>query len=139
VEGVDVEKGELDTSAFKGMVNKVVRDFPNIKLVGTTLRGVKTAGVNDWSAIMWVGENGKGEFLEGLQMPNLEIEDRVGGGDGFASGFIYGVLSGKEPQECVNLGVAHGAMLMTTRGDSSMITLEELLHVAKGGSARIKR
>ena len=80
---------------------------------------------------MWAG----GTFYDGPQMPNLEIEDRVGGGDGFASGFIYGFLSGKSPQECVNLGVAHGALLMTTRGDTSMITLEELLHVAKGGSA----
>jgi 2-dehydro-3-deoxygluconokinase len=135
VEGVDIEKGELDTTAFKRMVEKVVKDFPNIKVVGTTLRGVKSAGINDWSAIMWH----EGTFYEGLQMPGLEIEDRVGGGDGFASGFTYGFLSGKAPQECVNLGVAHGAMLMTTRGDTSMITLDELLHVAKGGSARIKR
>jgi len=135
VEGVDVEKGELDTSAFKRMVEKVVKDFPNIKVVGTTLRGVKSAGINDWSAIMWH----EGTFYQGLQMPGLEIEDRVGGGDGFASGFTYGFLTGKGPQECVNLGVAHGAMLMTTRGDTSMITLDELLHVAKGGSARIKR
>ncbi len=135
VEGVDVEKGELDTSAFKKMVEKVVKDFPNIKVVGTTLRGVKSAGVNDWSAIMWYD----GTFYDGLQMPSLEIEDRVGGGDGFASGFIYGFLTGKSPQECVNLGVAHGAMLMTTRGDTSMVTLDEVLHVAKGGSARIKR
>ncbi|MBI5474886.1 MAG: sugar kinase [Ignavibacteriae bacterium] len=135
VEGVDVEKGEVDTSAFKNMVKKVVKDFPNVKVVGTTLRGVKSAGINDWSAIMW----SEGTFYDGLQMPGLEIKDRVGGGDGFASGFTYGFLSGKAPQECVNLGVAHGAMLMTTRGDTSMITLDELLHVAKGGSARIKR
>ena len=135
VEGVDVEKGEVDTTAFKNMVKKVVKDHPNVKVVGTTLRGVKSAGINDWSAIMWA----EGTFYDGLQMPGLEIKDRVGGGDGFASGFTYGFLSGKAPQECVNLGVAHGAMLMTTRGDTSMITLDELLHVAKGGSARIKR
>jgi 2-dehydro-3-deoxygluconokinase len=135
VEGVDVEKGELDTGAFKNMVEKVVKDFPNIKIVGTTLRNVKSAGVNDWSAIMW----NEGKFYDGMTMPGLEIEDRVGGGDGFASGFTYGFLTGKTPQECVNLGIAHGAMLMTTRGDSSMITLDELLHVARGGSARIKR
>ena len=72
-------------------------------------------------------------------MPGLEIEDRVGGGDGFASGFIYGFLAGMTPQDCVNLGVAHGALLMTTRGDTSMITLDELLRCAKGGSARIQR
>jgi 2-dehydro-3-deoxygluconokinase len=134
-EGVDVEKGELDTSAFKKMVERVVKDHPNIKVVGTTLRGVKTATVNDWSAILWAG----GTFYDGITMPELEIEDRVGGGDGFASGFAYGFLTGKSPQECVNLGVAHGAMLMSTRGDTSQIDLEELMHVAGGGSARIKR
>jgi 2-dehydro-3-deoxygluconokinase len=135
VQGVDVEKGELDTAAFKNMVNRVVGDFPNVKVVGTTLRGVKTATVNDWSAIMWH----EGSFYDGMSMPALEIEDRVGGGDGFASGFTYGFLTGRTPQECVDLGVAHGAMLMSTRGDTSQITLDELLHVAGGGSARIKR
>src|SRR3954465_775661 len=135
VEGVDIEKGELDTSAFKNMVNKVVKDYPNVKVVGTTLRGVKTATINDWSAIMWA----EGKFYDGISFDNLEIEDRVGGGDGFASGFPYGFLTGKTPQECVNLGVAHGALLMTTMGDTSQITLEELTHIAGGGSARIKR
>jgi 2-dehydro-3-deoxygluconokinase len=135
VQGVDVEKGELDTSAFKNMVNKVVKDFANIKVVGTTLRGVKTALINDWSAILWI----QGQFYEGHRFDNLEIEDRVGGGDGFASGFAYGFLNGRSPQECVDLGVAHGALLMSTRGDTSQITLDELLHTASGGSARIKR
>jgi 2-dehydro-3-deoxygluconokinase len=135
VEGVDVEKGELDTSAFKSMVTRVVKDFPNIKVVGTTLRNVKTALVNDWSAIMWHD----GTFYDGPSYPDLEIEDRVGGGDGFASGFTYGFLTGRAPQECVDLGVAHGALLMSTRGDTSQITLDELLHIAGGGSARIKR
>ncbi len=135
VQGVDVEKGELDTSAFKRMVERVVADHPNVKIVGTTLRGVKTALINDWSAILW----SEGKFHDGLRFDNLEIEDRVGGGDGFASGFAYGFLSGKSPQECVDLGVAHGALLMSTRGDTSQITLDELLHTAGGGSARIKR
>jgi 2-dehydro-3-deoxygluconokinase len=135
VEGVDVEKGELDTAAFKNMVGKVVKDFPNVKVVGTTLRGVKSALVNDWSAILWTD----GQFYDGPNFENLEIEDRVGGGDGFASGFAYGFLAGKSPQDCVNLGVAHGALLMSTRGDTSQITLDELLHTAAGGSARIKR
>ncbi|MFA6467828.1 MAG: sugar kinase [Bacteroidota bacterium] len=135
VDGVDVEKGEIDTAAFKHMVQKVVKDFPNVKIVGTTLRSVRSAGINDWSAIMWA----EGTFFDGVKMPGLEIEDRVGGGDGFASGFTYGFLTGKQPQECVDLGVAHGALLMTTRGDTSMITLDELTHVAQGGSARIKR
>ena len=135
-EGVDVAKaGALDVGPFKKMVERVVKDFPNIKVVGTTLRGVKTATINDWSAIMWAD----GKFYDGPNFENLEIEDRVGGGDGFASGFTYGFLTGKTPQECVNLGVAHGAMLMSTMGDTSQITLEELTHVAGGGSARIKR
>lgn len=135
VEGVDVEKGELDTTAFKSMVGRVVKDYPNVKVVGTTLRGVKTALVNDWSAIMWH----EGRFYDGPSFPDLEIEDRVGGGDGFASGFTYGFLTGRPPQECVDLGVAHGALLMSTRGDTSQITLDELKHIAAGGSARIKR
>src|SRR2546423_2716200 len=135
VEGVDVEKGELDTGAFRNMVMKVVKDFPNIKVVGTTLRGVKTATINDWSAIMW----SEGKFYDGLQFNDLEIEDRVGGGDGFASGFAYGFPTGKSPQECGNLGVAHGAWLMSTMGDTSQITLEELTHIAAGGRARVKR
>ena len=135
VEGVDVEKGRLDTTAFKNMVNKVVKDYPNVKVVGTTLRGVKSALINDWSAILWT----EGRFYDGPNFENLEIEDRVGGGDGFASGFAYGFLTGRPPQDCVNLGVAHGALLMSTRGDTSQITLDELLHTAGGGSARIKR
>jgi 2-dehydro-3-deoxygluconokinase len=135
VSGVDVEKGQLDTTAFKAMVNRVVKDYPNVKVVGTTLRGVKTALVNDWSAIMWHD----GSFYDGPSFRDLEIEDRVGGGDGFASGFIYGFLTGRPPQDCADLGVAHGALLMSTRGDTSQINLEELLHVASGGSARIKR
>src|SRR6476659_8200673 len=114
---------------------RVVKDFSNINVVGTTLRGVKTATINDWSAIMWAD----GKFYDGPNFENLEIEDRVGGGDGFASGFTYGFLTGKSPQECVNLGVAHGALLMSRMGDSSQITLEELTHIAGGGSARIKR
>lgn len=135
VEGVDVEQGQIDTCAFKSMVGQVVSDYPNIKVVGTTLRGVQTALINDWSAILWHD----GEFYDGLSHPGLEIVDRVGGGDGFASGFTYGFLTGMAPQECVDLGVAHGALLMSTRGDTSQISLEELQHVAGGGSARIKR
>jgi 2-dehydro-3-deoxygluconokinase len=135
-EGVDVHKaGALDVGPFKRMVERVVEDFPNVKVVGTTLRGVKTATINDWSAIMWAD----GKFYDGPSYENLEIEDRVGGGDGFASGFTYGFLTGQDPQQCVNLGVAHGAMLMSTMGDTSQITAEELMHIAGGGSARIKR
>lgn len=134
-EGVNVETNQMDTTAFKQMVQRVVKDHPNIQVVGTTLRAVKTALVNDWSAILYTD----GKFYDGPEYKDLEIEDRVGGGDGFASGFAYGFLTGKDPQTCVNLGVAHGALLMSTRGDTSQITLEELLHTTGGGSARIKR
>ncbi|HVT80783.1 MAG TPA: sugar kinase [Phycisphaerae bacterium] len=136
VEGVDEENlGALDTSAYKKMVEKVVAKYPNIKVVGTTLREVKSGLVNNWSAILWHD----GKFYESRLFKDLEIEDRVGGGDGFASGFAYGFLTGMSPQECVDLGASHGALLQTTRGDTSQITKEELMHVFKGGSARIKR
>jgi 2-dehydro-3-deoxygluconokinase len=135
VEGVDENLSALDTSAYKRMVEKVVKTYPHIKVVGTTLREVKSGLVNNWSAILYA----EGRFYESRRYENLEIEDRVGGGDGFSSGFAYGFLNGKTPQECVDLGAAHGALLQTTRGDSSQIDLEELMHIVKGGSARIKR
>ena len=135
VDGVDEHMSALDTSAYKRMVEKVVAAYPNIKVVGTTLREVKSGLVNNWSAILW----SEGKFYESRRYDNLEIEDRVGGGDGFSSGFAYGFLNGKTPQQCVDLGAAHGALLQTTRGDTSQIDLEELMHVFGGGSARIKR
>jgi len=135
VEGVDENLSALDTSAYKRMVEKVVKTYPHIKVVGTTLREVKSGLVNNWSAILYA----EGKFYESRRYENLEIEDRVGGGDGFSSGFAYGFLHGKTPQECVDIGAAHGALLQTTRGDSSQIDLEELMHIVKGGSARIKR
>jgi len=135
VEGVDENLSALDTSAYKRMVEKVVKTYPHIKVVGTTLREVKSGLVNNWSAILYA----EGKFYESRRYENLEIEDRVGGGDGFSSGFAYGFLNNKTPQECVDLGAAHGALLQTTRGDSSQIDLEELMHIVKGGSARIKR
>ncbi len=135
VEGVDENLSALDTSAYKKMVEKVVKAYPNIKVVGTTLREVKAGLINNWSAILYAD----GKFYESRRFENLEIEDRVGGGDGFSSGFAFGFLNGKTPQECVDLGAAHGALLQSTRGDTSQIDLEELNHVFKGGSARIKR
>jgi 2-dehydro-3-deoxygluconokinase len=135
VEGVDENLSALDTRAYKKMVEKVVKTYPNIKVVGTTLREVKSGLVNNWSAILWHD----GQFYESRRFDNLEIEDRVGGGDGFSSGFAYGFLTGQSPQQSVDLGAAHGALLQTTRGDTSQIDLDELMHVAKGGSARIKR
>lgn len=135
VEGADENLSALDTSAYQRMVEKVVKAYPNIKVVGTTLREVKSGLVNNWSAILYCA----GQFYQSRLFQNLEIEDRVGGGDGFSSGFAYGFLTGRPPQECVDLGAAHGALLQSTRGDTSQIDLEELLHVFKGGSARIKR
>ncbi|HLL88192.1 MAG TPA: sugar kinase [Tepidisphaeraceae bacterium] len=135
VEGVDENLSALDTSAYKKMVEKVVKAYPNVKVVGTTLREVKSGLINNWSAILWHD----GQFYESRQFKDLEIEDRVGGGDGFSSGFAYGFLGGRTPQDCVDLGAAHGALLQSTRGDTSQIDLDEFAHVFKGGSARIKR
>jgi 2-dehydro-3-deoxygluconokinase len=135
VEGVDEHLSALDTTAYKRMVEKVVKAYPNLKIVGTTLREVKSGLVNNWSAILWH----EGQFYESRRYENLEIEDRVGGGDGFSSGFAYAFLNGMPPGDAVNLAAAHGALLQTTRGDTSQIDLEELMHVFRGGSARIKR
>ncbi len=135
VKGSDEHLSSLDTGAYKRMVEKVIRKYPNIKLVGTTLREVKSGLVNNWSAILWAD----GQFYESRRYDGLEIEDRVGGGDGFSSGFAFAFLNGKTPQMAVDLGAAHGALLQSTRGDTSQIDHEELLHVTGGGSARIKR
>jgi 2-dehydro-3-deoxygluconokinase len=135
VEGTDESLKELPIEGYKKMVEKVVKTYPNVNAIGTTLREVVSGLVNNWSAIMYYD----GVFYESRKYMNLEIEDRVGGGDGFCSGFVYGFLHGMSPQECVELGAAHGAMLQTTRGDTSMVTMEETMHVMKGGSARIKR
>ena len=135
VEGTADSLAQLPVAGYKKMVEKVVKTYPNIHAVGTTLREVVSGLVNNWSAIMYYD----GTFYESRKYMNLEIEDRVGGGDGFCSGFVYGLLHGMSPQECVELGAAHGALLQTTRGDTSMVTMEETMHVMKGGSARIKR
>jgi 2-dehydro-3-deoxygluconokinase len=135
VEGTDENLKTLPVEAYKKMVKKVVSTYPNIIAVGTTLREVVSGLINNWSAIMYYD----GTFYESRKFEGLEIEDRVGGGDGFCSGFIYGLLHDMTPQECVDLGAAHGALLQSTRGDTSMVTLDEVMHVMKGGSARIKR
>ncbi len=134
-EGTDNNFTGLDIDSYKRMVERVVETYPHVQMVGTTLREVVSGLVNHWSAILYYN----GTFYESRKFENLEIEDRVGGGDGFASGMIYGLLAGKSPEEAVNFGAAHGALLQSTRGDTSMITLEEVEHVAGGGSARIKR
>ena len=138
VEGADVEGGgELPIEKYKAMVRQVAKDYPNLKVIGTTLREVISASENNWSAILYWAETDA--FFQGPTFERLILEDRVGGGDGFASGFTYAFLAGKTPQEAVDIGTAHGAMLQTTRGDTSEITLKELLHVAGGGGARIVR
>jgi 2-dehydro-3-deoxygluconokinase len=135
VEGADEQLKQLPVEGYKKMVGQVVKAYPHIKAVGTTLREVVSGLVNNWSAIMYYD----GAFHVSRKYENLEIEDRVGGGDGFCSGFVYGLLHGLSPQECVEMGAAHGALLQSTRGDTSMVTMEELRHVMGGGSARIKR
>lgn len=135
VEGAGEDLKKLPVEGYKEMVTKVVKAYPTIHAVGTTLREVVSGLINNWSAIMYYD----GTFYQSRKYENLEIEDRVGGGDGFCSGFVYGLLHGLTPQECVELGAAHGALLQTTRGDTSMVTMEETMHVMKGGSARIKR
>jgi len=135
VEGVDESLKKLPIEGYKRMVEQVVKKFPHIQAVGTTLREVVSGLVNNWSAILYYD----GTFYESRRYEGLEIEDRVGGGDGFCSGTVYGFLHGMSPQETVDLGAAHGALLQSTRGDTSMVTWDEVKHVLKGGSARIKR
>ncbi|MBI4721083.1 MAG: sugar kinase [Chitinivibrionia bacterium] len=135
VEGTDEHLKQLPMEGYKKMVQQVVKAYPHLQVVGTTLREVVSGLVNNWSAVMYYD----GVFYSSRKYENLEIEDRVGGGDGFCSGFVYGLLHGKSPQECVEMGAAHGALLQTTRGDTSMVTMEEIQHVMGGGSARIKR
>ena len=135
VEGTDEHLKKLPIEGYKKTVEKVVATYPHIRAVGTTLREVVSGLVNNWSAIMIYD----GQFYHSRRYENLEIEDRVGGGDGFCSGFVYGLLHGMTPQECVEMGAAHGALLQSTRGDTSMVTMEEIKRVMGGGSARIQR
>ncbi len=135
VKGVDESLKRLPIEAYKEMVQDVVKTYPHIQVVATTLREVLSGLLNNWSAIMYYD----GKFYESVKFERLEIEDRVGGGDGFCSGMIYGFLNGFDPQDIVNFGAAHGALLQSTRGDTSMITLDEVMHVMRGGTARIKR
>ena len=127
-------KSKLDPSAFFAMIEKVVAKYPHVKVVATTLREVHSTCQHGWSAVAWI--DGKTYMAPTLQ---LEVLDRVGGGDGYAAGFFYGLLTGEEPQEAVNLGWAHGALLTTFPGDTTMATLEQVRALAKGGSARIQR
>jgi len=135
VEGTDANLTELPVEAYKRMVERVVKTYPNIRAVCTTLREVKSGLINNWGGILWY----EGNFYEARTFKDLEIEDRVGGGDGFSSGIAYGFVTGMNPADIVNFGAAHGALLQTTRGDTSQVTLDEVRHVMGGGSARIQR
>ncbi len=127
-------KSKLDPSAFIGMIDKVVKKHPQIKIVATTLREVHSTNRHSWGAVAWIdGKTYNAPTLE------LDVLDRVGGGDGYAAGFFYGLLTGVEPEEAVKLGWAHGALLTTFPGDTTMATLEQVRALAKGGSARIQR
>jgi 2-dehydro-3-deoxygluconokinase len=127
-------KSKLDPTAFFGMMEHVVSRFPNMKIVATTLRDVHSTNRHEWGAVAWVG--GQTHVSPTCA---LDVYDRVGGGDGFASGFFYGLLTGKTPDDAVRLGWAHGALLTTFPGDTSMATLEQVQAFAIGGSARIQR
>ncbi len=135
IPGQDVEsKSKLDPSAFFAMIDKVVKKHPNVKAVATTLREVHSTNHHTWGAVAWI--DGKTYVSPTCE---LAVLDRVGGGDGYAAGFFYGLLTGETPEEAVKLGWAHGAMLTTTPGDTTMVTAEQVKAFAKGGSARIQR
>src|SRR5262249_23756963 len=125
---VDASKSKLDPDAFFGMIDRVIEKFPNVKLVATTLRDVHSTNRHDWAAVLW---------LDGQRYVSptcsLDVVDRIGGGDGFAAGVIYGLISGKSPEEALRLGWAHGALLTTFPGDVTMARLPEVEALAKGG------
>lgn len=135
VEGNDENLKKLNIDGYKKMMAKAAELYPNFKVAASTLRTVKTATVNDWSAICWAD----GKVYNGLDLNGLEIYDRVGGGDSFASGLIYGLMETGDPQTAVNYGVAHGALAMTTPGDTSMATKAEVERIIGGVGARVQR
>jgi 2-dehydro-3-deoxygluconokinase len=135
VAGLDRDFSTLDPERYGAMMAQVVAAYPNVRLVATTLRAVLSASRNDWSAVCWSG----GELYRSTPRPGLEILDRVGGGDSFASGLVYGLLAGFPPQVALEYGAAHGALAMTTPGDTSMATLAEVESLVRGASARVQR
>ena len=135
VEGVDENLTTLPVEGYRKMIEKAVSAYPNFKAVATTLRSVKSATVNDWSAICWY----RGELHRSKERPGLEIFDRVGGGDSFASGLIYGLMEFGDAAKAVEYGAAHGAFAMTTPGDTSMATKADIEKMVGGGSARVER
>jgi 2-dehydro-3-deoxygluconokinase len=137
VEDLDLSRqhAKFEVENFQKMIDRAILEFPNFQIVATTLRNARTATVNDWGAICFAD----GQFHQAQTRENLEILDRVGGGDSFASGLIYGLLTGRGPQWAVDCGAAHGALAMTTPGDTTMATLSEVEKVMKGGTARVDR
>jgi len=135
IEGNSETLSELDLDGYKNMIGTVSAAYPNFKVIGTTLRTVKSATVNDWSAICWA----EGQVYQGMAFDGLEILDRVGGGDSFASGLIYGLLSGTDYQTALNYGICHGALAMTTAGDTTTAVKKEVEALMKGAGARVQR
>ena len=135
ISGNEDNLSNLDIDGYKGMIKAASEAYPNFKVIASTLRAVKTATINDWSALCWMN----GEVYQGMEFDKLEIFDRVGGGDSFASGLIYGILSGKSPQDALNYGICHGALAMTTPGDTTMARLKEVEGLMKGAGARVQR
>lgn len=136
IPGSDESYKELDLKAYERMIEETAKRYPNLQVIAVTLRTVKSASINDWSALAWSRSEG---FSYGRTYENLEIFDRVGGGDSFASGMVYGALQGFPLQKALDYGLAHGALAMTTPGDTSMATLGEVKKLAEGGSARVQR
>jgi 2-dehydro-3-deoxygluconokinase len=135
VPGLDAHHQELPLEGYKRMIERAVEEYPNFRATATTLRTVRSASTNDWGALAWYD----GKFYEATHRENLEVLDRVGGGDSFASGFIYGMMTTGDAQMAVEFGAAHGALAMTTPGDTTMATLKEVEKLAAGGSARVDR
>jgi len=135
IEGNTENLDSLSLDGYVKMIKKVSEEYPNFKIIGTTLRTVRTATVNDWSAICFAD----GKIYRGMNFEGLEILDRVGGGDSFASGLIYGILGGKDIQTALDYGVCHGALAMTTAGDTSTATQKEVEGLMKGAGARVQR
>jgi len=136
VPDTDPDLANLEAASFQQMIGEVTTAYPTFAVVATTLRTVRTATVNDWGAIAWSAETG---FVQATHRPGLEIMDRVGGGDSFASGLVYGLLEKGDLAVAVEYGAAHGALAMTTPGDTSMVTLREVERLAAGGGARVQR
>ncbi|RMI04850.1 sugar kinase [Cellulomonas triticagri] len=136
VEGVDENISAIEVDAFAAMIDRVAEAYPNFQVIATTLRTVRSATVNDWGAIAWSREEG---LVQATHRPGLEILDRVGGGDSFASGLVYGLLDGQPLATAVEYGAAHGALAMTTPGDTTMASKAEVLKLAGGGGARVDR